>query len=108
VIQTLVITILIEGVVCLSYSIWRKKPTRAILLTSVLGNLLTQSLLWIALNIFFQHYLVTLLIAEILIWLIESLLFYGLRFNQLDAGESLLLSIMMNLSSFGFGWMLPI
>ena len=106
-IQTLAITILIEGVVCLIYAFWRKKPIRSILLTSIFANLITQSLLWVALNIFFQHYLVTLLIAEILIWLMEGLLFYALRLNRLDIGESLLLSLIMNLSSFGLGWFLP-
>jgi hypothetical protein len=108
VIQTLAITVITEGLLCLVYALGRKKPVRPILLTSIVGNLLTQSLLWLSLSIFFQHYLVTLLIAETVIWLIESLLLYVLRFNQLDVGESLLLSLMMNLSSFGSGWMLPI
>lgn len=107
-IRTLAITIVIEGVVCLVYTLWQKKPVRPILITSVLANLITQSLLWIALNIFFQHYMVTLLIAEILIWLIEGLLFYVSGLNRLNAKESLLLSLAMNLSSFGVGLLLPI
>lgn len=107
-IQTLAITILVEGVVCLVYSIWRKKPVLPILITSLLANLITQSLLWAVLSLFYQHYLVALLIAEIAIWLIEGRLFYSLRANRLGGGESLLLSMMMNLSSFGFGWLWPI
>ncbi|MBC7876370.1 MAG: hypothetical protein H7Y59_04290 [Anaerolineales bacterium] len=107
-IYSLPITILIEGLVCLGYSIGNKKPILSIFITSLLANLITQSLLWIALNIFFQYYLLTLFIAEILIWLIESLIFYRFRFNQLSMKESILLSLIINLSSFGIGWFLPI
>jgi len=108
VIQTLAITILIESAVCLVYSIWRKKPIRPILLTSVFANLITQSLLWVVLNLFYQHYLLTLLVAEIFIWVIEGYLLFSLPSNQLNVGEALLLSLIMNLSSFGIGWVLPI
>lgn len=106
-IQTLVITVLIEGVICLVYALWQKKPVQPILITCLFANLITQSLLWIALNIFFHHYLATLLTAEILIWLIESFLFYSLSFNRLNIGEALLLSLMINLYSLGIGWFLP-
>ena len=105
---TLLVTLLIEGAVCLGYSIWRKKPPGPILVTSVIANLITQSLLWMALNIFFQHYLAALLLAELLIWLVESVLFFVFRWNQLTFRESLFLSLLMNLSSFGIGWFLPV
>jgi hypothetical protein len=108
VIFTLLVTLLVEGAVCLGYSIWRKKPVRPVLLTSLLANLVTQSLLWVALNLFFQHYVVTLFIAEILIWLMESVFLFGLRMNRLSMREALLLSLMMNASSFGLGLFLPV
>lgn len=107
-IKTLCATFLVEGVVCLGYSIWRKKPVGPIFITSVFANLITQSLLWIALSIFFQHYLVVLWIAELFIWLIESVLLFAFRWDQLTFRESLLLSFLMNMSSFGIGWLLPI
>jgi hypothetical protein len=105
---TLAITVVVEGTVCLVYSIWRKKPVRPILLTSVFANLITQSLLWVVLSLFYQHYLLALLVAEIFIWMIEGYLLYGLRSNQLKVRESLFLSLIMNLSSFALGWFLPI
>jgi hypothetical protein len=108
VIGTLLITIVVESAVGLAYSIWRTKPTVPILLTSIFANLITQSLLWIGLNLFFRHYLVTLFVAEILIWIIESVLLYLFPANHLDLKESTLLSLMMNLTSFGIGWFLPI
>lgn len=97
-----------EGVVGLAYSIWRKKPLRPILITCIFANLITQSLLWIALNHFFRHYLATLLIAEVLIWMIESVLLYYFPANQLRLREAALLSLLMNLTSFAVGWFLPV
>ena len=96
-----------EGVVVIGYSIWRTKPIVPILLTSIFANVITQSLLWIGLNLFYNDYLITLCAAEILIWIIESVLLYSFRFNQLKISEALFLSLMMNLSSFGVGWFLP-
>jgi hypothetical protein len=105
-IVTLVITILIEGAIVIGYSNWRKKPLRPILLTSIVANIITQSLLWIVLNLFFQHYLITLLTAEILIWMIEGSLFYYIPANQLRFTEAFLLSLSMNFLSFALGWWL--
>jgi hypothetical protein len=105
---TLFFTIAIESVVVTGYSIRQKKPIVPILLTSIFANLITQSLLWIGLYLFFQHYLLTLFVAEILIWIIESVLLYLISANHLDLKESALLSLMMNLISFGIGWFLPI
>ena len=107
-IYTLLFTIVVECAVVVGYSTWRAKPTAPILLTSIFANLITQSLLWIGLNLFFDHYLITLFIAEILIWIIESVLLHLYSANRLDLKESTLLSLMMNLISFGIGWFLPI
>ena len=84
VIATLSITILVEGAVGFLYAILRRKPVAPIVVTSIFANLITQSLLWVMLNIFFQYYLSTLLIAEILIWLMESVFLYGIRLNRLS------------------------
>jgi hypothetical protein len=107
-IQTFLITVLVEGVVVLVYSISRRKPVIPILLTSLMGNLLTQSLLWIALTFSFRHYLVALVITEIIIWGIESLLFHVIRANQLNLKEAALLSLAMNGTSLALGWSLPV
>jgi hypothetical protein len=108
VIDTLLITLLVEGTVGLGYSLWKKKPIAAILLISTLVNLLTQSLLWIGLNLFFSDYLIALLIAEVFIWLAEGLLLYFLPATSLQFSEALLLSLSMNLASFALGWVLPV
>ena len=105
---TLLVTIIVEAVVVMGYSLWGRKLLLPILLTTILANLITQSLLWIVLNLFFQHYLVSLYSAEILIWIIESLLLYRIPANQLYLREAAILSLSMNLASFAFGWFLPI
>lgn len=107
-IKTLLITIMAEGVVVIGYSIWRRKPIRLILITSILANVLTQSLLWSALSLLFQHYLATLLSAEILIWLTESALLHIFPTNRLRFNEAVSLSLAMNLASFALGWFLPL
>lgn len=107
-IVTLPITIIVESTVAAGYSLWAKKPVKTILLTSICGNLVTQSLLWTALNLFFRSYLVTLLIAEILIWIIESILLHSIHSNHLNLKEASLLSLGMNGLSFALGWFLPI
>jgi len=108
VIKTLLATILTEGIVVLSYCIWGKKPIQSILLTSISANLITQLLLWGILTFFFKQYLIALLVAEIFIWIIESLALYFVPANRLQFTEAISLSLGMNLVSFALGWMLPI
>ena len=105
---TLFITILVEGAIVIGYSIWLKKMFGPILFTSILANLITQSLLWIGLKIFFQKYLVVLLVSEILIWLIESFLLSSFPANKLRFKDAILLAFLMNMASFAFGWFLPV
>jgi hypothetical protein len=107
-ILTLSITIIVEGLVVLGYSLWRRQPFLSILFTSVCGNLITQSLLWIALNILYRHYLVALSVAELLIWMIESILLYAVPANRLRFTDAVLLSLSMNIISFTLGWFLPV
>ena len=107
-IKTLAITILIEGIFIAGYSLWQKKPLAGILLASVIVNGLTQIMLWGVLTLFPQHYLITLFTAEFSIWLIESAFLYLFPASQIQWTEALLLSLGMNLTSFGIGWFLPI
>jgi hypothetical protein len=104
---SLLVTILVEGIIAAGYARWRGKPLRPILLTSIIANIITQFLLWGGLILFFHHYLSTLYFAEILIWMLESILLHRVRANQLELPEATLLSLVMNLASFGAVWFLP-
>ena len=105
---TLFVTLLLEAAVVSGYCVWRKKPLQPLLFSSICVNLFTQSLLWIALTLFFRQYLFTLILAEILIWAFEGLLLRALPANRLQLANALLLSLGMNLVSFGIGWFLPV
>lgn len=107
-IATLLPTLLVEGLIAAACSRWQGKPLVSILLTASLANLLTQSLLWLALAAFYHAYLPTLLLAEIGIWLVEAMILRLVPANRLVWSEALLLSLGMNLASFGIGWLLPI
>ena len=105
-IATLSVTILIESLVVVAYAKWQRKPYASLLITSALANVMTQSLLWEALNLFPTHYLLVLFLMEILIAGVEFLLLYVIRSNQLKWTEALSLSFCMNLASFSIGWFL--
>jgi hypothetical protein len=105
---SLPLTILIEGVIACGFAFWQKKPAGRILAASLLANLLTQSLLWGVLNLFPNHYLLTLFTTEFFIWPLESLLLHYFPGTRLDRREALSLSLGMNLASFGIGWFLPV
>ena len=107
-IVALAITLVIESTIITVYALLSKKPLIHLLLSSVVANLFTQLLLWIVLNLFINHYLVTLFWAELCIWGIESLVLYFYRCNRLKLGEAITLSLVMNLASFGIGWFIPV
>jgi hypothetical protein len=107
-IRTLSITTIVESLVAFGYCRWQSKPLRSILLTSLLANVFTQSLLWTVVKIFFRYYIIALLVAEISIWIVESLALYFVRANELTFRQSIFLSFAMNLSSVLLGWLLPV
>lgn len=107
-ILTLFLTLVLETLVAAGFCYWRRKPFKSIFLTAGIANLLTQSMLWLALNLLYRHYLPALFIAEIVIWLVESAILRLIPSNKLGWLEALGLSLLMNLASFGIGWFLPI
>jgi hypothetical protein len=105
---SLIFTILMEGMIVLIFGLLKKKPLRYLLFSGVLLNLITQPLLWAVLNIFFQHYLIALIITELFIWAFEGFLLFVLPCNQLSNKQAFSLSLVMNLASFGIGMLLPL
>jgi len=108
VIYTLLLTLLVEGAVVFVYCAVQKRPAGVLLQASFIVNMFTQSMLWIVLRFFFRHYLIALITAEVLIWLVESAFMYKLPGNKLSLSHAAFLSLCMNLSSFGVGWFLPV
>jgi hypothetical protein len=48
------------------------------------------------------------MVAEVLIWGIESVLLYLAAYNQLQFKEAFFLCLSMNLLSFASGWFMPV
>jgi hypothetical protein len=65
-------------------------------------------LLWALLSFFLGHYLITLFVTEVFIWLIESAFLHLFPGTQLGWLAALMLSLGMNLASFWVGWFLPV
>lgn len=107
-IWTLLVTLIVEGAVAVGYALWCGKPLFSITLTGASVNLGTQFLLWMVLNLFFHHYLLALLTAEILVWLVESVVLCCWSANRLRFTDAMRLSLCMNLASFTLGWFLPV
>lgn len=107
-IPTLLLSILIEGIIAIGYSRWRRNPAGRLLLALVAANVSTQLLLWAVLNLAPGHYLPILFSAEALIWMIEGVILYLFPGTELGLREALMLSLVLNLASFGIGWFLPV
>jgi uncharacterized protein YjeT (DUF2065 family) len=108
VIITFSVTIIVEGIVAGSCAVLYKKPVLHLLFSCLLANLLTQPLLWLVLQVFIQHYLMALFIAEFWIWVVEGVILFLYPYNRLRLRDALGLSLAMNLASFAAGWFLPI
>lgn len=107
-IVTLAITVIIESAVIIAYAQRHKKPILPLLVTGLLVNSLTQSLLWLTLLAFPTHYLLALSVMEALIVGIELLVLRMVPANRLAWKDAFLLSLGMNLASIVIGWFLPV
>lgn len=106
--MTLLLTLAIESLVSIIFCRWRRKSVGSILVSLALVNLLTQSLLWLSLIVFYRHYLIALFSAEIVISLLEGIILYFVPSNRLSWRDAFALSLAANLTSFGIGWFLPV
>ena len=67
----------------------------------------SRNLLWLALTLLPPQPLPVLLGMEALIWLIEAFCLQVYPDNEVSWPQALLLSLVMNLTSFGIGWFWP-
>jgi hypothetical protein len=104
----LVVTLVVEIILALAYALWRKRPRTKLLTVVLMMNLITQPALWV----FLRNYaggspFWPLAIGEVIVWLIEGgILGLALR-KQAKFPETLALSLVLNLASFGIGLLLP-
>jgi hypothetical protein len=106
---SLPLTEAIECLLVLIYTHFRKKPRLEGFTIVLLMNLLTQPPLWFALNsISAHHSLLVFAIAEVFIWLFESVIFYLTQRRSYSFKEATGVCLLLNAVSLSIGLILPI
>ncbi len=103
-------TLVIESLLVLIYAAVMKEGAFVWLTQVLLVNMATQPALWLALELQRGHlpYALILALAEPLIWLGEAALLYLLQGKRLPFKRALVLSLVLNIVSFGVGLLLPV
>lgn len=105
---TLPLTVIVEVFLATGYARVRKKEWGDLVTLVLIGNLITQAGLWIVLHKWsLSNYWGVLVVSEILIWLLEALLYYLPLRRETSLWEALGMSLFFNGVSFGLGILLP-
>lgn len=103
------ITLGVELALGLVYALWRKHPVFYLLTVILLMNMITQPILWLTLSgTFVGLSIVRTLMAETMVWLVEGWILLKALPGEITSKEAFLLSLVLNLASFGLGLMLPL
>jgi len=104
----LLVTIVVELVIGVIYVLWRKRPWLRVLLTILLVNVLTQPVVWLVVKDMRLSMCVGTYALELAVILLEAWILYLVLRKKVKFTETLLLSLAMNLASFGVGLLLPV
>jgi hypothetical protein len=104
----LMVTIIVELVIGLIYVLWRKRPWLPVLLTILLMNMLTQPVVWLVVKDMRLTMCAGTYVLELIVCLLEAWILYRVLRKSVKFSEILLLSLAMNLASFGIGLLLPL
>jgi len=106
--SSLVTTLAVELSLGALYMGWRKRPALLVLTVILLLNLLTQPALWVTVSGFSgQDPVLAVLISELVIWLVEAGGLVLAQRKTIGFGEALLVSLILNATSFGVGLLPP-
>jgi hypothetical protein len=101
-------TLSVELALGLVYALWRKHPAFYLLTVILLMNMITQPILWLTLSgTFVGLSVVRTLIAEVIVWLVEGWILLKALPGRITNKEAFLLSLVLNIASFGMGYLLP-
>lgn len=106
--MTVLLTVFLEGVLIAGFARTTGRSPGWLVGTSIVMNLLTQAILWAVLFQFWWIYLPALAIAEISIWVIETVVLFSVRPNRLSLAQAACLSLFLNGTSLALGLFLPI
>lgn len=105
---TLPLTVIVEVLLAVGYASIRKKEWAPLITLVLIGNLITQAGLWGVLHQWsLSNYWSVLVVSEIVIWLVEALLYYLPLRRETSLREALGMSLFFNGVSFGLGILLP-
>lgn len=104
----LLVTVIAELVIGLIYVLWRKRPWFSILLTILLMNMVSQPILWFLVKELRLTLCLLTYVLEGIVCLVEAWILYLVLRKSVRFSETLLLSLVMNLASFGIGLLLPL
>jgi hypothetical protein len=102
----LLVTILVELAVGVIYVLWHKRPWLKVLLTILLMNLLTQPIIWLVVMEMRQSLCAGTYALELAVVLLEAWILWLVLRKAVKFREAFLLSLAMNLASFGIGLLL--
>jgi hypothetical protein len=102
------VTLVTELTIGLVYVLWRKRPWLRVLLTILLMNLVTQPILWFIVKEFRLTTCIFTYLLELVVCLVEAWILYRVLRKSVKFSEVFLLSLAMNLASFGIGLLLPL
>lgn len=106
---SLPVTLAVEAILALVYAGLKQRRWLTLLTVVFLANLVTQPCFALLLNLVDTSYILTLTLAgEILIWFVEAAILHLALRKTLSVREALLLSLLLNASSFAVGLLLPI
>jgi len=103
----LAVTILVELVLGVIYVLWRRRPRLPALLTILLMNLVTQPAVWLLSKTMRGATCAATWVLEAGVCLLEAWILYRVLRKTVKFSETLLLSLALNLASFGIGLLLP-
>jgi len=103
----LTVTIIVELVISVIYVLWRKRPWLPTLLTILPMNMVTQPVVWLVVKSMRLTMCAGTYVLELIVCLLEAWILYRVFRKSVKFSEILLLSLAMNLASFGIGLLLP-
>ena len=108
---TFILTLIVEITLAWVYLWYLKPPDRKLLLGVLFANVFTQPLFVLSqsdLGLNIQHSMNSILIVELVIWLVEAIIIYFAQKKELSFIKILILAFVLNAASFGLGLLLPI
>jgi hypothetical protein len=102
------ITVVVEEIIAVLYSVWRKRDRVAVPTAVLIANLITLPVFVALIAAGLMPSLGAQLLAEAVITFVEAIIIYLILRLSLTFREALVLSLVLNTASFVMGWLIPV